>query len=474
MTFCHGDNPIARKTTPMDLPVPMDTIALERHMAPDLLKKAAEDQVKFICLQFTDVTGTVKSTDLPLDRLQEALENGVWFDGSSVEGFARIQESDMMLRLDPTTYQVLPWSENERRRARILCDILSADGSPFPGDPRGGLKRILAKAAQKGWLFNTGPELEFFLFRRDGTTIHPVPHDSGSYFDFSARDEAQRVRSQIMMALQSMGLEVEMGHHEVALGQHEIDFKYADALITADNAVTFKYTAKAVANIHDLTATFMPKPVFGINGSGMHTHMSIFDRSGNNLFFDPKDEFHLSPMAYSFMAGLIAHARSLCAIVAPSVNSYKRIVPGYEAPVFVCWAQVNRSALIRIPRYTPGNDKATRIELRYPDPSCNPYLAFTAMLAAGMDGVEQKLRPPAHVNNVDVYHLTPEEVTARGIPILPGSLAEALEDLAKDSVLKEALGQNLYEAFVRAKEAEWDDYRIHVTDWEIERYLENA
>jgi len=443
-------------------------------MTPDLLKKAAEDQVKFICLQFTDVTGTVKSTDLPLDRLQEALENGVWFDGSSVEGFARIQESDMMLRLDPTTYQVLPWSENERRRARILCDILSADGTPFPGDPRGGLKRILAKAAQKGWLFNTGPELEFFLFRRDGTTIHPVPHDSGSYFDFSARDEAQRVRSQIMMALQSMGLEVEMGHHEVALGQHEIDFKYADALITADNAVTFKYTAKAIANIHDLTATFMPKPVFGINGSGMHTHMSIFDRSGNNLFFDPKDEFHLSPMAYSFIAGLIAHARSLCAIVAPSVNSYKRIVPGYEAPVFVCWAQVNRSALIRIPRYTPGNDKATRIELRYPDPSCNPYLAFTAMLAAGMDGMEQKLRPPAHVNNVDVYHLTPEEVAARGIPILPGSLAEALEDLAKDSVLKEALGQNLYEAFVRAKEAEWDDYRIHVTDWEIERYLENA
>jgi glutamine synthetase len=277
-----------------------------------------------------------------------------------------------------------------------------------------------------------------------------------------------------MIALQSMGLEVEMGHHEVALGQHEIDFKYADALITADNAVTFKYAAKAIANVHDLTATFMPKPVFGINGSGMHTHMSIFDRSGNNLFFDPKDEFHLSPIAYSFMAGLIAHARSLCAIVAPSVNSYKRIVPGYEAPVFVCWAQVNRSALIRIPRYTPGNDKATRIELRYPDPSCNPYLAFTAMLAAGMDGVEQKMRPPAHVNNVDVYHLTPEEVSARGIPILPGSLAEALEDLDKDSVLKDALGQNLYEAFTRAKWAEWDDYRIHVTDWEIERYLENA
>jgi glutamine synthetase len=442
-------------------------------MTQDLTKKIQEDDVKFICLQFTDVTGTVKSTDIPASRLSDALANGVWFDGSSVEGFARIQESDMMLKLDPDTYQVLPWSEAERRRARILCDIHSADGKPFAGDPRGSLKRILAKARAKGWQFNTGPEPEFFLFRRDGDAIHPVPHDSGSYFDFSARDEAQRVRSEIMMALQSMGLDVEMGHHEVALGQHEIDFKYADALVTADNVITMKYTAKAVANAHNLTATFMPKPVFGINGSGMHTHMSIFDKNGDNIFFDSKDEFHLSPTAYAFMAGLIAHARGLCALVAPSVNSYKRIVPGYEAPVFVCWAQINRSALIRIPRYTPGQDKATRLELRYPDPSCNPYLAFSAMLAAGMDGVEKKLKPPAHVNNVNIYHLTPEEVAEREIPILPGSLAEALEALAADSVLQEALGKELYNAFVRAKTAEWEDYRIHVTDWEIERYLEN-
>jgi glutamine synthetase len=443
-------------------------------MTQELLKRVAQDGVKFICLQFTDVTGTVKSTDLPAHRLEEALKDGVWFDGSSVEGFARIQESDMLLRLDPSTYQILPWSEAENRRARILCDIHASDGKPFDGDPRGALKRSLTKIGEKGWLFNTGPELEFFLFRRDGGSIHPVPHDSGSYFDFSARDEAQRVRSQIMTALEAMGLEVEMGHHEVALGQHEIDFKYADALVTADSAITFKYTAKAIANIHNLTATFMPKPVFGINGSGMHTHMSIFDRAGNNLFFDAKDEFHLTPMAYSFLAGLIHHARALAAIVAPSVNSYKRIVPGYEAPVFVCWAQVNRSALIRIPRYTPGNDKATRIELRYPDPSCNPYLAFTAMLAAGMDGVEKQMKPPAHVNNVDVYHLKPEEIAARGIPILPGSLAESLEELDKDTVLRDALGNNLYEAFRRAKWAEWDDYRIHVTDWEIERYLETA
>jgi glutamine synthetase len=442
------------------------------------VKRIQEDQVKFICLQFTDVTGTVKSTDLPAERLGDALTQGVWFDGSSVEGFARIQESDMMLRLDPDTYQLLPWSESERKRARILCDIYSSDGTPFAGDPRGALKRILANVNEKGWLFNTGPELEFFLFRRDGSTIHPVPHDSGSYFDFSARDEAQRVRSQIMMALQSMGLNVEMGHHEVALGQHEIDFKYADALLTADNAVTFKYTAKAIANMHDLTATFMPKPVFGINGSGMHTHMSLFGtpRGGKrtNLFYTAKDEFLLSPLAYSFLAGLIEHARALSAIVAPTVNSYKRIVPGYEAPVFVCWAQINRSALIRIPRATPGKTTGTRIELRFPDPSCNPYLAFAAMLAAGMDGVDRKLKPPAHVNNVDVYHLKPEEVAARGIPVLPGSLVEALDALAKDEVLKDALGSSLYAAFDRAKREEWDDYRIHVTDWEIGRYLENA
>jgi glutamine synthetase len=443
-------------------------------MAEDLLKRIQEDRVKFICLQFTDVTGTVKSTDMPADRLAGALTHGVWFDGSSVEGFARIQESDMLLRLDPDTYQVLPWSEPERRRARIFCDIHASDGAPFAGDPRGALRRILARIKEKGWQFNTGPEPEFFLLRRDGGSIHPVPHDSGSYFDFSARDEAQRVRSEIMMALQSMGLEVEMGHHEVALGQHEIDFKYADALVTADNVVTLKYTAKAIANAHDLTATFMPKPVFGINGSGMHTHMSVFDKAGNNLFFDAKDEFHLSPLAHSFVAGLIEHARGLCALVAPSVNSYKRIVPGYEAPVFVCWAQINRSALIRIPRYTPGNDKATRVELRYPDPSCNPYLAFTAMLAAGLDGVERKLIPPPNVNNVDVYHLSPEEVAARGIPVLPGSLAEALQALSEDKTVRDALGPELYEAFVRAKTAEWEDYRIHVTDWEIERYLENA
>jgi len=447
-------------------------------MAIDLVARARRDGVKFVCLQFTDVVGTIKSVDIPVHRLPEVIADGIWFDGSSVEGFARIQESDMLMRADAKTYRVLPWSEPERRRARVFCDVFGADGKPFDSDPRGALKRILAKARARGWEFNTGPELEFFLFRRNGGDIHPVPYDTGSYFDFSARDEAQRVRNQIISNLIAMGLNVEMGHHEVALGQHEIDFQYAEALTTADNALAFKYTVKAVANMHDLTATFMPKPVFGINGSGMHTHMSLFGAphggKRTNLFYDPKDEFLLSPLAYSFMAGLIEHARALAAIVAPSVNSYKRIVPGYEAPVFVCWAQINRSALIRIPRTTPGKTTGTRIELRFPDPSCNPYLAFAAMLAAGMDGVDRKLKPPAHVNNVDVYHLKPEEVAARGIPVLPGSLLEALDALAKDEVLKNALGGSLYEAFDRAKREEWDDYRIHVTDWEIARYLENA
>src|SRR5512136_2608278 len=434
----------------------------------DLIKRIEADSVKFVSLQFTDLLGTVKSVDIPAHRVPAALEQGVWFDGSSVEGFARIQESDMQLHLDTSTYQILPWSAPERRRARVLCDIYNTDGTPFEGDPRYILKKQLARAKDMGYSFNVGPELEFFLLRpSNGNSGQAVPHDVGSYFDFSASDEAQRVRNAIVLALEAMGLEVEMSHHEVALGQHEIDFKYADALRTADNSITFKYVVKAVANAHDLLATFMPKPIFGINGSGMHTHQSLFSLEGKNMFFDPDDAFKLTPIAYSYLAGQLKHARALAAIVAPTVNSYKRLVPGYEAPVYVCWAQMNRSALVRIPRYTPGNDKATRIELRYPDPSCNPYLAFTAMLAAGLDGVERKLKPPAHVNNVDVYHLTPDEVAARGIPVLPGSLAEALDALSKDEMLQAALGTNLYEAFVRAKTAEWDDYRIHVTDWEI-------
>ncbi len=344
----------------------------------DLLKKVKEDKVKFMSLQFTDVMGAVKSVDMPIRHLEDVLTDGAWFDGSSVEGFARIQESDMRLKIDPETYAVLPWSADDSKRARVFCDIFTPGGEPFEGDPRGALKRILKKIADRGWMLNIGPEPEFFLFKAsDGNGVHPVPHDTGGYFDFSSFDEAVVVRTALMEALDAMGLDVEVGHHEVALGQHEIDFRFADALKAADNVLTLKYTVKAIAAQHGLTASFMPKPVYGINGSGMHCHQSLFDiKTGNNLFFDAKDEAHLSPLAYSFIAGQLEHARALAGVVAPTVNSYKRLVPGYEAPVYIGWAQQNRSALIRIPRYTEGRDKAVRAELRFPDPSSNPYLAF--------------------------------------------------------------------------------------------------
>jgi glutamine synthetase len=441
----------------------------------DLLAKVKEDGVKFISLQFTDVTGAVKSVDMPVQRLDGALDEGVWFDGSSVEGFARIQESDMRLVIDPQTYAVLPWSPVELRRARLFCDIYQPDGSPFPGDPRGTLRRMMAKIEKRGWTYYVGPEPEFFLFRRSGQqSIHPVPHDVGGYFDFSAQDEAVRVRTELMDALAGMGLEVEMGHHEVALGQHEIDFRFADALRAADNILTLKYTVKAIAASNGLVASFMPKPIFGINGSGMHCHQSIFDAQGNNLFFDAKDEYHLSPLGYGFIAGQLTHARPLAAVVAPTVNSYKRLVPGYEAPVYVGWAQINRSALIRIPQYTSGRDKSMRAELRFPDPSANPYLALTVMLAAALDGIDQQMSCPEPLNNVNVYHLTAEERHEMGIAELPGSLAEALRELSTDEVLKDALGPVAYEAFYRAKWSEVEESRMHVTDWEVERYLELA
>jgi glutamine synthetase len=438
----------------------------------DVVEKAKADGVQFISLQFSDIEGTIKSITIPVGGLGEALERGVWFDGSSIEGFARIYESDMVLKPDPTTYRVLPWSIPERRRARIICDLFRPDGRPFAGDPRTVLRRVLTRAEDQGLLFFTGPELEFFLFKKDGEfPTQPVPHDVGGYFDFSPRDEAQQVRSDIILSLEKMGMEVEASHHEVASGQHEIDFRYGDALSSADNAVTFKYTVKAIAATYGLYATFMPKPIFGINGSGMHTHQSIFDGAGNNLFYDPDDEYRLSKLAYSFIAGQLTHAKALAAIVAPTVNSYKRLVPGYEAPAYICWAQINRSALIRIPRYSPGRETSTRAELRCPDPSCNPYLAFAVMLAAGLDGIEKGMTAPPPVNE-DVYDFDEDDLRERSIGVLPGTLGEALRALTDDDVVRDALGEHVYEAFVRAKQAEWDDYRIRVTEWELQRYLE--
>ncbi|MFC2025714.1 type I glutamate--ammonia ligase [Chloroflexota bacterium] len=441
----------------------------------DLVARINEDSVKFLSLQFSDVAGVVKSVDIPANRVNVAVEDGIWFDGSSVEGFARIQESDMRLVIDPNTYAVLPWTPAEARRGRVFCDIYLPDGSPFPGDPRNTLKRMLNKVGEQGWTYNVGPEPEFFLFKRNGPQqIHPVPHDVGGYFDFSANDEAVRVRTELMAALEDMGLRVEMGHHEVAIGQHEIDFRYEDALKAADNVLTLKYTVKAIAAQHGLIASFMPKPIFGVNGSGMHCHQSLISSTGENVFFDPHDKNYLSDKAYGFIAGQLEHARAMSAVIAPTVNSYKRLVPGYEAPVYVGWAQINRSALIRIPHYTPGREMSMRAELRCPDSAANPYLAFTVMLAAALDGIDNRLDCPPPLNDVNVYLLTKEERMARNIPELPGSLAEAMKEFEADSCLQNALGPAIFEAFSRAKWEEVDDYRTNVTDWEVARYLELA
>jgi glutamine synthetase len=440
-----------------------------------VLKDIRENEIQLIDLQFTDILGVTKSVTVPSSHLEDIFERGSWFDGSSIYGFARIEESDMMLMPDPVTYRVLPWVTEPPLRARIICDILTADGDPFPGDPRYALRRAVERAQAMGYsTFNIGPELEFFLFRKvDGaSTLDAVPHDIGGYFDFSPGDEAERVRSAIITILQKLNIKVEMSHHEVAIGQHEIDFKYSDALHSADNSITFKYAVKGIAAQHGLFATFMPKPLFGANGSGMHCHQSLFTDEGN-AFYDPKDEYKLTETAYHFIAGLLHHSRGLSAVVAPTVNSYKRLTPGYEAPVYICWAQRNRSALVRVPRYSPGREQSTRVELRFPDPSSNPYLAFAAMLHAGLDGIEKKMTPPGPMN-VDVFEWTDEEREAKGVGVLPSTLQEALDELAADEVVKGALGEHIYEAYNRAKRSEWEEYRLQVTDWERKRYLETT
>jgi len=440
--------------------------------AKALLEKVAADGVKFISLQFTDIVGTIKSVTITPGRLEEAVEKGIWFDGSSIEGFARIYESDMVLHPDVNTYRLLPWEPAERRRARIICDVYSPDGQPFEGDPRYILKRAIAAAAEMGYTYNIGPELEFFLFKMDEEPqIRPVPHDVGGYFDFSPRDLAATVRGDIVITLQDMGMAVETSHHEGATGQHEIDIRYADALTSADNTMTLRYTVKAIAAAHGLYATFMPKPIFGINGSGMHTHQSLFTSAQENAFYDPDDRYRLSQVAYSFIAGQMEHARALSAVVAPTVNSYKRLTPGYEAPVYICWGQINRSALIRIPRYLPGREDSTRAELRCPDPSCNPYLAFAVMLQAGLDGIRRGLTPSPPVEE-DVYDFDDYRLKELDIATLPGTLEEAIDALERDDLLRTALGPHTYQRYIEAKRGEWDAYRIQVTDWEIARYLQ--
>jgi glutamine synthetase len=426
--------------------------------------------VKFIHLQFTDVVGIVKGITIPSHELATALDTGVWFDGSSIQGFARIAESDMYLMPDPSTFVVIPWESQEgMATARMICDVYTPDGEPFAGDPRGVLKKMVKKAEDMGFLYNCGPEIEFFLFQPDESGAPTlISHDQGGYFDYST-DRAVSVRKDMVAALEAVGISPEASHHEVATGQHEIDFKYADALTAADNAVTFKYVLKAVAQFEGLYATFMPKPIAGINGSGMHTHQSlVYKDIGANAFADADDEFGLSTVAKQFIAGQLAHARGLCPVVAPLINSYKRLVPGYEAPVYISWARINRSALIRVPRVS--QIEATRLELRCPDPSCNPYLAFAAMLAAGLDGIEKGMTPPDALEE-NLYDLDDECRLERRVKTLPGSLKEALDCLAENKVIQDALGPHVSERFVSAKTQEWDDYRIQVTPWEIERYL---
>lgn len=434
----------------------------------DVLRKADEHDVRFVRLQFTDILGITKNVSIPVEELEKALDGEVMFDGSSIEGFTRIQESDMYLVPDYNTFSVLPWRPKDGAVARLICDIYTANKEPFSGCPRYILKKVIKEAAEMGFTMYAGPEPEFFLFETDEkgrpTTI---TNDKGSYFDLSPVDLGEDARRDIVLALQEMGFEIETSHHEVAPGQHEIDFKYADALTTADNIATFKFVTKAIAKKHGLYATFMPKPIFGENGSGMHTHQSLF-KDGVNAFYDEKGELGLSDTAKYYIGGLLKHAKAFTAVTNPTVNSYKRLVPGYEAPVYISWSGRNRSALIRVPA---AKGQGTRIELRSPDPSANPYFALAVMLKSGLDGIKNKIDPgPQTFNNI--YEMTEKERIEAGIESLPGSLKEALEYMAKDDLIKETLGEHAYQHFVRAKLIEWDIYRIQVHQWELDQYLE--
>lgn len=433
----------------------------------DVLKKAQELDVRFIYLQFTDVLGILKSVTIPVSQLEKALDGELMFDGSSIEGFVRIQESDMYLLPDPSTFTIFPWRAQTNREARLICDVYQPDGTLFPGCPRGALKRVVAEAAEMGFNMKAGPEAEFFLFKlsEDGRPS-TVTQDQAGYFDLAPVDLGENARRDIVLALEEMGFEVEASHHEVAPGQHEIDFKYDDAVATADKIVTFRYVVRAIAQQHGLHATFMPKPVFGENGSGMHCHQSLF-QGKENVFYAPQAPDQLSEVAYQYIAGILAHARGFAAITNPTVNSYKRLVPGYEAPVYLAWAQRNRSPLIRIPA---KRGLSTRIEVRNPDPSCNPYLAFAVMLKAGLDGIKKGLTPPEPIET-NLYHMDEEERISLKIATLPANLYEAMHELSQDPIMQEALGDHIYNRFMEAKNSEWDSYRTQVHPWEINRYL---
>lgn len=436
-----------------------------------VLSEIEEHDIDFLRLQFTDILGTVKNVSIPASGAEKAFTEGIYFDGSSIEGFVRIQESDMRLEPDPTTFSVLPWRRSDDgSAARIICDVVTTDGEPFAGDPRYVLKRAIQRAGDMGYSLNAGPEPEFFVFEKDDDgRATTVTHDAGGYFDLAPKDLASDLRREMIYALESMDFEVESSHHEVADGQHEISFKYDDALTTADNIATFRSVVRAIAETNGVHATFMPKPIARINGSGMHTHLSLFTEDGENAFHDDGDEFNLSETAKQFVAGILEHAPAITAICNPSVNSYKRLVPGYEAPVYVAWSDVNRSALIRKP--AARAPAASRVELRSPDPSCNPYLALAVMLQAGLDGIERGLEAPDPVRE-NIYEFDENKREDYGIDVLPANLGEAVDALRTDEVVQDALGDHVYEKFVQAKNQEYDDYRTAVSQWELDRYLE--
>mgnify|MGYP005841166635 CR=1 FL=1 len=439
--------------------------------AAQVLARAREEGIRFVSLQFVDIVGVVKSVTIPMHELEDCIANGKWFDGSSIEGFARIAESDMYLKPDLSTFAVLPWQRGERAAARVICWVYTPHGEPFPGDPRFVLYRAVQEVEQMGYSFHVGPEFEFFLFKANGGgDLDVATLDRAGYFDLST-DVSSDLRNDMVNALEAANIHVESSHHETAYGQHEIDLKYDTALTAADNAVTLRFIVKAVAQQHGLYATFMPKPLHGVAGSGMHTHQSFFRLdTQTNAFYAEDDLYGLSDLAKHFIAGQIHHARGMCAIVSPLINSYKRLVPGYEAPVYISWARINRSALIRIPKFTPGNSQATRVELRCPDPSCNPYLAFAVMLKCGLDGIKRQLPLPAPIEE-NLYQFDHKRLKQREVSLLPSSLGEALEELKRDSVVQEALGEHAYQRFLEAKTIEWDDYRKQVTPWEVRHYL---
>jgi glutamine synthetase len=437
----------------------------------EILARVESEDIGFIRLWFTDILGQLKSFAVGKDELEGALTDGMGFDGSSITGFNRIEESDMIAMPDPDTFAVLPWRPKEKAVARMFCDVLVPGGDPYEGDPRYVMRRALSRAKEMGFdHYYIGPELEFFYFRSGELNGGPPEVlDRGGYFDLTTLDAASDLRRETVLALEQLGIGVEYTHHEVGPSQHEIDMRFADGLAMADNAMTYRIAVKEIAMKYGVYATFMPKPLFGENGSGMHTHQSLFS-NGRNAFFDPDDEFHLSPVAKSFIAGQLAHAREISALFAQWVNSYKRLVPGYEAPVYIAWSRRNRSALIRVPVYHPGKEQATRAELRCPDPACNPYLTFAAMLHAGLDGIEKGYELPEPMET-NLYDLTADERARLGVEQLPETLGEAIEELAASELVLKALGEHVFTRYVDIKRAEWEQYRVEVTPWELNRYL---